>query len=76
MLYSDNTEYVCNCNDKNKCILDNKCVTPRIVHRADVSNDQTEEQKFSYGISDTPFKERYENHESLLDIKHIVQRLI
>ena len=27
-----------------------------------MSNDQTQEQKFYYGISDTPFKERYENH--------------
>ena len=47
---------------KNKCPLDNKCLTPRIVYRADVTNDQTQEQKFYYGISDTPFKERYENH--------------
>ena len=62
ILYSDNTEYGCNCNDRNKCPLDNKCLTPRIVYRADVTNDQTQEQKFYYGISDTPFKERYENH--------------
>ena len=61
-MYSHNTEYGCNCNDKNKCPLDNKCLTPRIVYRADVTNDQTQEQKFYYGISDTPFKERYENH--------------
>ena len=27
-----------------------------------MSNDQTQEQKFYYGISDTPFKEGYENH--------------
>ena len=62
ILYSDNTKYGCNCNDKNKCPLDNKCLTPRIVYRADVTNDQTQEQKFYYGISDTPFKEWYENH--------------
>ena len=53
MLYSDNTEYGCNCNDKNKCPLDNKCLAPRIVYRAgDVTNDQTQEQKFYYEISD------------------------
>ena len=38
------------------------CLTPRIVYRADVTNNQTQEQKFYYGISDTPFKEWYENH--------------
>ena len=32
------------------------------MYRADVTNDQTQEQKFYYGISDTLFKERYENH--------------
>ena len=61
ILYSDNNEYGCNCNKKNKCPLDNKCLTPRIVYRADVTNNQTQEQKFYYGIFDTPFKERYEN---------------
>ena len=33
-----------------------------IVCRADLTNDQTQEQKFYYGISDSSFKERYENH--------------
>ena len=62
ILYSDNTEYGCNCNDKNKCLLDNKFLTPRIVYRADVTNDQTQEKMFYNRISDTPFKKRYENH--------------
>ena len=62
ILYSDNTEYGCNYNDKNKCPLDNQCLTPRILYRAHITNDQTQEQTFYYGISDTPFKERYENH--------------
>ena len=62
ILHSDNTEYGCNYNYKNKSPLDNQCLTPRIVYRADVTNDQTQEQKFYYGISDTPFKERYQNH--------------
>ena len=30
--------------------------TPRIAYRADVINDQTQEQKFYYEICDTPFK--------------------
>ena len=50
ILYSDNTEYGCNCNDKNKCPLDNKFLTPRIVCRADVTNDQTQEQVLLWNI--------------------------
>ena len=65
ILYSDNTKYRGNNNDKNKCPLDNKFLTPRILYRADVTNDQTQEQKFYHGICDTPLKERYENHKKV-----------
>ena len=37
-------------------------MTLRIVYRADVSNNRTDARKYYYGISDIPFKERYENH--------------
>ena len=33
ILYSDSTKYGYNCNDKNKCPLDNKCLTHRIIYR-------------------------------------------
>ena len=62
ILNSNSTEYGCNCSNKNECPLENKCLTLRIVHRADVTNNKTVEHKYYYGISDTPFKERYENH--------------
>ena len=39
-------------------------MTPRIVYRADVTNNKTDEHKYYYSISDTPFKERYENHKT------------
>ena len=39
-------------------------MTPRIVYRADVTNNKTDEHKYYYGISDIPFKERYENHKT------------
>ena len=29
-----------------------------------VTNTETDEHKYYYGISDTPFKERYENHKT------------
>ena len=57
ILNSNNTEYGCNCNNRNECPLENECLTPRIVYRADV-------HKYYYGISDTALKERYENHKT------------
>ena len=63
ILNSNSTEYGCNCNNREECPLENKCLTPRIVYRADVTNNKTDEPKYYYGISDTPFKDRYENHE-------------
>ena len=62
ILNSNNTEYGCTCNNRNECPLENKCLTPRIVYRADVTNNKTYEHKYYYGISDTQFKECYENH--------------
>ena len=46
-------------------------MTPRIVYRADVTN-KTDEHKYYYGMSDTPFKERYQNHKtSFRHISHL-----
>ena len=61
ILNSNSTEYGCNCNNRDECPLDNKCLTPRIVYWANVTNNKTGEHKYFYGISDTPFKERYKN---------------
>ena len=51
-------------NNRGKCPLENKCLTRRIVCRGDVTNNKTDEHKYYYGISDTPFKDRYENHKT------------
>ena len=65
ILNSNSTEYECDCNNRNECPLENKCLTPRIVYRADVTNNKTDEHKYYYyGISDTPFKDHYENHKT------------
>ena len=40
------------------------CLTPKSVYRADVTNNKSDEHKYYYGISDIPFKEHYENHET------------
>ena len=64
LLNSNNAEYGCNCNNRDECPLEKKCLTARIVYRADVTNKKTDEHKCYYGISDTPFKECYENHKT------------
>ena len=64
ILNSNNTEYGLNCNNRNECPLENECLTPRIVYRADVTNNKIDEHKYCYVISDTPFKERYKNHKT------------
>ena len=63
-LNSDNTEDRCNCNNRDECPLENECLNPRILCRADVTNNKTDEHKYYYGISDASFKERYENHKT------------
>ena len=64
ILSSNSIEYGINCNNRDECPLENKCLTPRIVYRADVTNKKTDEYKYYYDISDTPFKGRYQNHKA------------
>ena len=55
-------QYGCNCRSRNECPLQNNCLTAKIVHRANVENDINDENKFYFGVSETPFKERFRNH--------------
>ena len=64
ILNSNSTEYRCNYNNSDEFPLENKCLTPRIVYRADITNNKTDEHKYCYGISHTPFKDRSENHKT------------
>ena len=40
-----NTEYGCNCRSKESCPLQSKCLTPKIVYRADVKDLTNDEKK-------------------------------
>ena len=31
----------CNCRDKNTCLLDNKCLTPKVIYQADATLPMT-----------------------------------
>ena len=46
ILNSNNIEYGCNCNNRDECPLENECLTSRIVYRADVTNNKTDEDKY------------------------------
>ena len=56
----------CNCSDKNTCPLDNKCLTPKVIYWADVTNDTDDTYKYYYylGLAETSFEDRYNNHKS------------
>ena len=54
-------QYEWNCRNKNECPLENKYLTPRVFYEADVITITTS-RKFYIELSDTLFKERYNNH--------------
>ena len=66
-LYKTKT-YDCNCRIKESCPLQKQCLTPKIIYRADVENDINNESRFYFGLTKTPFKERFGNHTR--DLKH------
>ena len=63
-----NTKCGHNCRFKECCLLQNKCLTPKIVYRADVKNLTNDEKKINLGVTVTPFKERFGNRKR--DFKH------
>ena len=62
ILNSNSTCYGCNCNNREECPLENKCLTLGILYKVDVISNKTDEHNYYYGISNTSFKDRYENH--------------
>ena len=49
-------------NVKISCPLDGEYPTPKVVYRADVSNDANSNKKIYLVLSETTFKERYRIH--------------
>ena len=54
--------YGCNCRRKKSCPLQNPCLTPKNIYWADVKNETNSESKFHFGLTETPFKDRFGNH--------------
>ena len=50
-------EYGCNCRNKESCLLQNQCLTPKVIYEATVVNGSDDEKQAYFGASDTPFKE-------------------
>ena len=60
--------YGFNFKGKESFPLQNQCLTPKIIYRADVENNTNSEIKFHFGLTETPFKEPFGNHTR--DFKH------
>ena len=61
ILAENEKQFECNCRNKNEYPLENKSSTPRVIYKADVITLNTS-RKFYIGLSDTAFKECYNNH--------------
>ena len=58
-----NTEEGCNCRDKNKFPLENKCLSTGLVYKACVSADENIEVKNYIGLTEGTFKQRFNGHQ-------------
>ena len=45
--------YGSNCRVKSNCLLNGESLTPKIIYRADVSNDESSDKKFYSSLADT-----------------------
>ena len=69
ILAKNEKQYECNCRNKDESPLENKCLTPRVIYEADFITLNTS-RKFYIGLSNTPFKERYNNRKRDFRNKH------
>ena len=62
LLTPENSSFGWNCRNKSNCPLEQKCLTPKVIYRADMANDEDDEYKFYYGLTESSIKERFRNH--------------
>ena len=41
----------CNCRKKGSCPLNGECLAPKVIYRADVSNEANDDEKFYFGLA-------------------------
>ena len=62
LLRPRNTEYGCICRTRENCPLQNQCLTPSLIYRADVRNNANKGTKTYFGLAETFFKAQFANH--------------
>ena len=65
LLTPNNSSFGCNCRNKSNCPLKKKCLTPKVIYQADMTNDIDDEYKVYYGLTETLFKQRFRNQTKL-----------
>ena len=53
----------CNCREKTRCPLKNKCLTTSIIYEANVTSDSENREKKYIGLTEGPFKKRFYGHQ-------------
>ena len=56
------TEYGCDCRTRENCPLQNHCLTPNLIYRADNENNGNKGTKIYFVLAETSFKARFGNH--------------
>ena len=62
ILHPKQNSFGCNCRVKQNCPLNGECLTPKLVYKAEVTNNVNAEHKFYIGLAETTFKQRFANH--------------
>ena len=60
----------CNCRDKQLCPLKGKCLQEGVVYKAIVTQTETMKQDIYIGMTENPFKTRYNLHNSSFRLPH------
>ena len=60
----------CNCRDKPLCPLKGKCLQEGVVYKAIVTQTETMKQDIYIGMTENPFKTRYNLHNSSFRLPH------
>ena len=61
---------LCDCQQKNSCPLDGKCLTKCVVHKATVTETTSNNQETYIGLTENEFKTRFNLHKSSFKLEH------